>query len=96
MEEDPLAGTGAQFGYLEIDASVFPDGSQSEVRGGIEDALDEALSAEASGRTLGGALGTGASYIDLLLLDGDDSWRIVRETLEGLQLNGRTRCESFV
>jgi hypothetical protein len=77
LEEDPLEGTGALFAYLAIDGSVFPDGRQSEVRGRIEDAVDEALTTAASGRTLGGAYGFQQSYIDLVLFDGAGSRKTV-------------------
>lgn len=96
LEEDPLSGTGAQLAYLAIDGSVFPDGEQVEVRANIEDALSEALEREDSGRTLGGACGLRQSYIDLLLLDGDNSKRIVEGVLETLQLRGRAQIKTFV
>jgi hypothetical protein len=95
LPDDPLDGTGAQFAYVAIDGAVFPDGGQSEVRGNIEDAISDALENDLSGRTLCGAFGIGESYIDLLLLDGDNSRRIVQETLEKLQLQGQSRIESF-
>ena len=91
LEANPLSGTGAAFAYVAIDSSVFPDGQQSDVRGNIEDALDDALGAELSGRTLGGAFGTRESYIDLLLLDGERSQHIVTKTLAELQLNQVSR-----
>lgn len=96
LDEDPLAGTGAQLAYLAIDGSVFPDGQQVDVRANIEDALSEALEREDSGRTLGGAIGLRQSYIDLLLLDGDNSRRIVEGVLETLQLRGRAQIKTFV
>jgi hypothetical protein len=96
LPEDPFDGMGAEFAYAAIDATVFPDGAQTDVRGNIEDALSDALESELSGRTLGGAFGTGESYIDLLLFDGDNSRRIVHDTLEKLQLQGRSRLDSFL
>lgn len=96
FEEDPLAGTGAQLAYIAINASVTPDGAEVEVRANIEDALSEALEREHSGRTLGGAFGSQQSYIDLLLLDGDSSRRIVETVLDGLQLRGRAQIKTFV
>jgi hypothetical protein len=96
LPEDPLEGTGAEFAYVAVDGSVFPEGGQTEVRGNIEDALAEALESEQSGRTLGGAFGIDESYIDLILFDGERSRQIVSETLNGLQLGGRSRLESFV
>jgi hypothetical protein len=95
LVDNPFEGMGAELAYVAIDASVFPDGDQTEVRSNIEDALTDALESERSGRTLGGAFGTSASYIDLLLLDGGNSLRIVQDTLDGLQLQGRSRIEFF-
>ena len=82
--------------YIAIDSSVFPDGTQVEVRGKIEDALSEVLEKESSGRTLGGAYGSEHSYIDLLLFDGDNSRRIVETVLDSLQLRGRSQFKTFV
>lgn len=95
LEEDPLQDTGAEFVYLAIDSELFPEGQQSEVRGNIEDALDDALQEHASGRTLGGAFGIDETYIDLLLLDGDESRKVVRDMLDSLQLTHRSRIENF-
>jgi hypothetical protein len=95
LPQDPFEGTGAELAYAAIDGSVFPDGGQSEVRGRIEDALGNALANQLSGRTLGGAFGTGKSYIDLLLFDGANSRQIVQETFDELQLQGRSRIERF-
>lgn len=95
IEDNPLEGTGAEFAYLAIDGSVFPEGKQSEMRGNIEDALDDALVAAASGRTIGGAYGFKNSYIDLILFDGDESRKIVNKVLDGLQLRGRATIKSL-
>ena len=95
LPEDPLEGTGALLAYVAIDSKIFPEGKQSAVRGNIEDALDEALGAQLSGRTLGGAFGIKETYIDLLLFDGDESRQIVESTLHGLQLGAKTRMETF-
>ena len=96
LSEDPLPDTGAEFAYVAVDGAVFPDGQQSEVRGNIEDVLDDALTSHLSGRALGGAFGLQESYIDLLLLDGDNSRTIVEQSLAALQLTGRSRIESFL
>lgn len=96
LSEDPLPDTGAEFAYVAVDGSVFPDGQQSDVRANIEDALDEALISHLSGRALGGAFGFQESYIDLLLLDGDNSRAIVQAALGDLQLTNRSRIESFL
>ncbi len=96
LPEDPFEGLGASLEYLVIDGSVFPEGEQSEARGKIEDAIDERLVAEGSGRKLGGAYGSNNSYIDLLLLDGDNSREIVMQVIEELQLKNKARLETFV
>ncbi|WP_372719725.1 hypothetical protein [Novipirellula sp.] len=96
LDEDPLQNTGAELVYVAIDGSVFPEGQQSDVRANIEDILSDSLRKELSGQTLGGAFGLNESYIDLLLLDGEESRRIVSETLALLQLKNRVRIESHV
>lgn len=95
LPEDPLADTGAEFVYLAVDSSVFPDGKQSEVRGDIEDALTDRLAQDASGRVLGGAFGLHASYIDLILFDGDRSRELIQSTLADLQLHSKARLGTF-
>ena len=95
LGEDPLSDTGASMAFLEIDGEVFPDGEQAPVRHNIEEALEERLEGDCLGRTLGGAAGLNASYIDLLLIDGDRSRAAVEETLAGLELSGRYRWHPF-
>ncbi|MFT5527544.1 MAG: hypothetical protein ACI9G1_000554 [Pirellulaceae bacterium] len=96
LPENPLAGTGAEFAYIAVDGSVFPEGRQVDVRGNIEDAIDEALREQASGRSLGGAFGANESYIEMLLLDGENSRQIVKDVLQKLQLADKSRLEFFV
>lgn len=96
LEEDPLAGTGAELVYVAIDGSVFPDGKQVDVRGEIEDRIDETLRAESSGRSLGGAFGADESYIEFLLFDSDNGRRIIKETLDDMQLSKLSRLETFM
>lgn len=93
INDNPLDGTGAEFAYLAIDGSVFPEGHQTKVRGNIEDAVGDALVTAASGRTLGGAYGFEKSYIDLIFFDGDESRKIVTKVLDDLQLRGRATIE---
>lgn len=95
LSENPLADTGAEFVYIAVDASVFPDGSQVDVRSNIEDAIDDALREQACGRALGGAFGENYSYVEFLLFDSADGRRIIQDTLGQLQLAGRSRIESF-
>ncbi|MBC8291328.1 MAG: hypothetical protein H8E37_13585 [Planctomycetes bacterium] len=95
LSEDPLEGTGAEFVYIAVDGSVFPDGDQVDVRSNIEDTINEALAKESSGRSLGGAFGAGESYVEFLLFDSENGRRIIEDTLQDLQLGGRSRIESF-
>ncbi|NNE00290.1 MAG: hypothetical protein HKN47_23475 [Pirellulaceae bacterium] len=95
LPEDPLEGTGASLAYIAIDGAIFPDGKQSEVRGNIEDALEEALDKQSSGRVLGGAFGVNEAYIDVLIVDGENTRQIIEKQLHDLQLDGRSRIESF-
>jgi hypothetical protein len=93
--EDPLAGTGAAYVFVAIDAGFLPDGQESDVRGAIEDALDAALKTSASGRLVGGAHGIKQAYIDLLLFDGRASLELVTKTLREQGLPGGTTIHFF-
>jgi hypothetical protein len=93
--EDPLAGLGADYVYVALDARILPPGEETEARGRIEDALNEALRAEASGRLLGGAHGIQNAYVDLLLFDGEESMAIVERVLREQGLPAGTRVEYF-
>jgi hypothetical protein len=95
LDEDPIAGTGAELVYIAIDGEVFPDGQQADVRGNIDGAISESLQTNVSGETLGGAFGVHESYIELLLFDGERSREILERTLSDLQLHGRYRLEPF-
>ena len=79
--EDPLSGTGADYVFVAFDARILPAGAEATARGEIEDGLDQALKASASGRLLGGGWGTTNAYIDLLLFDGPASLKIVQQVL---------------
>jgi hypothetical protein len=93
--DDPLSSTGAEYVYVSIDRSFFPQGSEVQVRGEIEEALDNAVKAAGSGRLIGGALGTQRGYIDLLIYDGSASLAVIRETLRSLKLPRGTMIEFF-
>jgi hypothetical protein len=92
---DPLAGTGADYLYVALDAGTLPEGGEVAARGKIEDALVAALEPAASGRLIGGALGRRFAYIDMLLFDGADSLSIVRDTLRDLRLPRGTSLNFF-
>ncbi len=95
LPSDPLAQLGAELAYFTFDSAAFPEGAEVKARGEVEDALDEALQTQASGRVLGGAFGTEHAYIDLLLFDGEDSRRIVETTLKPFELRGPRSFETF-
>lgn len=95
LSENPLEETGAEFVYLTIDGSLFPDGQQVELRGQAEDALKAQLTEHHSGRTIGGAMGTESVYIDLLLLDGDNSRKIVDSVMRAMGWQGRFKMQDF-
>lgn len=96
LSEDPLADTGAEFGYIAIDGSVFPEGEQVDVRGNIEDAVNDALADAGCGRSLGGAFGAQESYVEFILFDAEQGQQILEKTLTDLQLTGRSRIERFL
>lgn len=93
--EDVLEGTGAEFWYVAIDPTMFPEGKQVELRGQFEDKLDECLRRESSGRVFGGAMGFGNAYIDLVIFDGNSSLRLIEEVLHGFQLKDRYQLLPF-
>lgn len=92
---DPLAGTGADYIYVQFDARFLPRGQEVDKRGEIEDALIAALNPPASGWHLGGAMGRRFAYIDLLIFDGVQSITLVRETLRRLRLPQGTSINYF-
>ena len=92
---DPLDGTGADFVYVSIDASILPAGGQAAARGELEDALEEALQSDFSGMLLGGAHGTQNAYIDLMIFDGNESLAIVQRVLRERKLPAGTEIHFF-
>lgn len=95
LNDDPIEGTGAELVYIQLDIDVFPEGSQSNRRGEIEDKLEEHLVEHRSGYTLGGAFGEKYGYIDLILFDGDHSRDLVKKVLTELHLADKARLVSF-
>ena len=88
LEENDLRDTGADLAYISLDTVQLPQGNEAEVRGNMEDAIGVALEEKLSGRVLGGAYGIQRSYIDLLLLDGQNSQAIVEQQISELQIRG--------
>lgn len=93
--KDPLAGTGADYVYISFDIGVLPKGDEANARGEIENALTAALEPDASGWVLGGAMGRGNAYIDLLLFDGANSVKLVFDTLRKRKLPAGTSLNYF-
>jgi hypothetical protein len=93
--EDPLAGTGADYVFVSMDAQWFPEGQQMETRDVIENALAEALKSGQTGRVLGGAFGTHFVYLDLMLFDGQNSIRVIEQVLREQNLPGGTAINFF-
>ena len=93
--EDPLAGTGADYVYVSMDARLFPEGQQIDTRDVIENALAAALNSEQNGRVLGGAFGTQLAYLDLMLFDGQNSVRSVERVLREQNLPPGTAIKFF-
>ena len=61
------------------------------VRGRLEDEINEILRSNHSGRVFGGGLGRNAAYIDLIVYDGKESANlinnfIVEKNIQGAQL----------
>jgi len=92
---DPLAGTGADYVYVALEAGILPNGKEADGRAEFEDALASVLEPAASGRLLGGAMGRRLAYIDLLLYDGSVSVGLVLETLRKLRLPSGTSVNYF-
>ena len=69
------------FAYVKVDGSHFRRGSESDDRGKLEDALDEALGRDGLGVHVGGGMGLMYSYIDLALTDLDRGVERARKAL---------------
>lgn len=92
---DPFEKLGADYVYLSIPKKYFLPGREVEIRGGIEDALEDALTETAQGRCLGGGMGTDRTYVDLLIYDGAQSIQRIRETVRPMGLPRGTTLEYF-
>jgi hypothetical protein len=93
--EDPLAGTGADYVYVQFDAAILQKGQESDARGKIEDGLVAALEPASDGRHIGGAMGRRFAYIDLLLFDGTNSLSIACDALRRMKLPAGTSINYF-
>lgn len=93
--EDPIGNVGADYLYVSVPTSYFPRGKEADSRGQIEERLDAALRSKSLGRCIGGAFGKQRSYVDLLVFDGENSVKEVRETLSPLALPRGSMIEYF-
>jgi hypothetical protein len=93
--DDPLAGMGADFVFVAFDSVLLPDGKETEFRGAIEDALNDALERAAAGHSLGGAVGRYQTYIDLVLFDGARSLEIMQQVLREQHLPAGSAVHFF-
>ncbi|CAN5578565.1 hypothetical protein BH10PLA2_BH10PLA2_38570 [soil metagenome] len=73
---------GETFCYLKVDGSEGLEDSQFEDKAEIEDALDEILIPAKLGCVIGGGTGKRYSYIDLALLNCEQSIQAVRQRLQ--------------
>ena len=95
LSGDPIAPYGARFVYLAIDATDFDPDNEVQRRADIEEMLNDLLVERGGGRVLGGATGINHAYIDLLLVDGQNSLDLVRQSMEVQNLAMRYRVEPF-
>jgi len=93
--KNPLARLGAEFVFISFDIARLERGREAHSRGEIEDAISSALGAEASGRSIGGAVSPKSAYIDCLILDGPNSIDIIRRMAKEQDLPKGTMLHYF-
>lgn len=96
LKNDALRKLGAEIAYLQFPTSNLDPEQLVDSRSRIEDAIQDALEEQHSGRTLGGGIGTQNSYIDLLLTDGTRSRDIVMEAVKQFALHGKVSIETML
>lgn len=92
--EDPLEGFGVHFAFIQLPRSIFPEGGELAFRGELEEALSESL--ENSGDVTGGAIGSDACYIDLVLFDEESGKEAIAATMAARNLTDTHQVFSFV
>ena len=90
---DPFRKSNAAWVYLSFPSSLLPAGRQVDARGEIEDAIEDALAAERSGISLGGAIGSRHAYLDFLIFDGERSLAVIRDAARKAGIPAETRLE---
>lgn len=96
LKNDSLRNLGAEIAYLQFQTSNLDADHLVDSRSRIEDAIQDALESQQSGRTLGGGIGTQNSYIDLLLIDGLRSRETVMEAVKQFALHGKVSIETML
>ena len=82
LDEDPVDGTGAGFYFVKLDRSGLPeDHDPLAFRTEIETEVARRI-AGGGGYVIGGATGTGDSYVDVVIFDGDRSLAAIREAID--------------
>jgi hypothetical protein len=79
-----------KFAYVKVDGRHFRRGKETDDRGEIEEALDEALGRDGLGIHVGGGTGLGYSYIDLALTNLEKGVERVRKVLRKLEVPERS------
>ena len=93
VEEDPIEGTGAEFVFVTIDNKYLPEDDPTVGREEIERIVVESLGESAW--LIGGATGIESSYLDFLLLRGDESKQKIQQALQSLNVDLGSEILSF-
>jgi hypothetical protein len=90
-----LARDGESFYYVKIDGCESLADSDFIDRGGVEDVLDEVLSAAGLGCVIGAGTGIRYSYVDLAIIDAPASFALICKTLRDGRIGRNTRILAF-
>jgi hypothetical protein len=90
-----LARAGESFYYLKIDGHEDLADSDFGDRGGVEDALDEALSEAGLGCVIGAGTGIRYSYVDMAVVPSPAWLRLVRKILRDGRIGKNTCIVAF-
>lgn len=93
--EHPLSDSGVDLIFLQLPAAILPEENAVHFRGTIEDALDERLDFYDSGHVFGGAMGSSACYIDLVLFDGSRGRKAIKEVMSARGFSGQYQIFPF-
>lgn len=93
--EHPLPELGVDYVFVAVQTSHFPRGSEVDGRSKIEDVIIDALERTGSGISIGGATGFINCYMDFMIYDGENSLKIVKETLRKHKVPRDTKIHFF-